>query len=208
MNTTKKVLCVAAAGFLAAVFLSGCATPAKQSSPNVSIKSAGAETPAAVEHAELTVANQGKSLVDQNGVEKFRATGDAVFGTDGEKLQGCMRCRNECIRYDSNGNCIQTIRSCTWDFDCGSTALKGSAPSMAKQSADIEKVELTVADHGKSLMDQNGVEKFRATGDAVFGTDGEKLQGCMRCTNECIRFDSNGKCIQTIRSCTWDFDCK
>ena len=34
------------------------------------------------------------------------------------KLQGCMRCSPECIVYDSNGNCIKSIQSCTWDFDC------------------------------------------------------------------------------------------
>jgi hypothetical protein len=117
MNAIKGILRAVAAALLGTILVSGCATQKPVSSPVVSQQSMSTEK-ATVEKVVFTVSNHGKSIVDSNGVEIARAVGNVSFGKDGDKMQGCMRCSNECIRYDSNGNCIQTIRSCTWDFDC------------------------------------------------------------------------------------------
>lgn len=75
-----------------------------------------------------------------------------------------------------------------------------------------------LSEDGKSIVDKNGnpVAKSSkplirplagAQSDSKTGPVREELQGCMKCSNECIVYDNQGKCIKTIRSCTWDFNC-
>lgn len=92
---------------------------------------------------ELAISQDGRSIVDQHGkvvawfVEDLRVKMPAEdvkaeSQTDAQtinkkmeavkanslKIQGCMRCKDECLIYDRDGRCIKTYRSCTWDFDC------------------------------------------------------------------------------------------
>lgn len=70
---------------------------------------------------ELSISADGRSIVDQNGKEvaRFKKGMQVKPAKAGAaKMQGCMCCEKTCIRYDNNGNCIQEINSCTWDFEC------------------------------------------------------------------------------------------
>ena len=58
---------------------------------------------------------------DQNGEEIARFVDDLrvqtmLKGVD-MKLQGCMRCWNECLIYEGE-QCVKWTRTCQWDFDC------------------------------------------------------------------------------------------
>jgi hypothetical protein len=70
---------------------------------------------------------------------------------------------------------------------------------------------LKLSDDGKALVDQNGQEIARFTEGiqvvAPKAAADQKLPGCMCCTDDCIAYDRDGKCIKKVRSCTWDFDC-
>lgn len=75
---------------------------------------------------------------------------------------------------------------------------------------DGKKLELSISKDGRAIVDQNGkvIARF-AKGLRVKATTkgtNAKLQGCFRCENECVIYDGN-RCVQYIRSCTWDFDC-
>ena len=113
MNVIKKIACAIAAALLATLLVSGCATQ-----KSVVFQQSMSGDKMNVEKVELVVSNHGKSIVDPQGVEIARAVGDIRFGKDGDKMQGCFRCTDDCVIYDSNGKCIKTVRSCTWDFDC------------------------------------------------------------------------------------------
>lgn len=68
----------------------------------------------------LNYSKDGKAILDQNGKEIARFAEDVQIKpvAAGDRLPGCMRCWDECLVYDSNGNCIKTYRTCQWDFDC------------------------------------------------------------------------------------------
>ena len=69
---------------------------------------------------ELSVSDDGRSIVDQGGKEVARFNeGCRVSPVKPgvQKLQGCMCCRPECLIYDEE-RCVKWVRSCTWDFDC------------------------------------------------------------------------------------------
>lgn len=75
-----------------------------------------------ITQVELRISDDGMAIVDQNGreiarfVEGMRVHTPSTKGIN-QKLQGCMRCRNECIIYEGE-RCVKTIRTCEWDFDC------------------------------------------------------------------------------------------
>ncbi len=75
---------------------------------------------------------------------------------------------------------------------------------------DGKKLELSLSKDGRAIVDQNGkvIARFSKGLRVKATTKGTnlKLQGCFRCVNECVIYDGN-RCIQYIRSCTWDFDC-
>jgi hypothetical protein len=88
----------------------------------------------------------------------------------------------------------------------------GVTKTEMKQKTTVD-VKLVVSADGKAILDENGNEVARFNEGYKIKTSGNtktllRLPGCMRCTKECVRWDSTGKCIQTINSCTWDFDCK
>jgi hypothetical protein len=92
----------------------------------------------------------------------------------------------------------------------GTTFANAAESEAAKQQGQFEIKELQISKDGKSIVDQNGREVARfVKGIQVKPTDvkSQKLQGCMCCTQECIAYDQNGKCVKTYSSCTWDFDC-
>ena len=67
----------------------------------------------------LKISPDGKAIVDQQGNEIARfKEGLQVTPAGTDRLPGCMRCWDECLIYDSNGNCIKYVRTCQWDFDC------------------------------------------------------------------------------------------
>lgn len=76
------------------------------------------------------------------------------------------------------------------------------------------KLELRISDDGKSLLDQNGNEVARfVEGTRVRMASknpkeiGVKMQGCWRCYPVCVVWEGK-KCVQWMRTCDWDFDCK
>lgn len=81
----------------------------------------------------------------------------------------------------------------------------------ATPPANATTLELSVSKDGRAIVDQNGkvIARF-ARGTRVRTATkaaGNKLQGCFHCTRECVVYDGD-RCVQYIRSCTWDFDCK
>lgn len=78
---------------------------------------------------QLSISPDHKSITDQHGnVVAHFAEGmevrPAVSASESKRpsagpvaLQGCMRCKDECIRWEGE-QCVQKVRSCTWDFDC------------------------------------------------------------------------------------------
>ncbi|MEW6529538.1 MAG: hypothetical protein AB1473_01805 [Thermodesulfobacteriota bacterium] len=75
----------------------------------------------------------------------------------------------------------------------------------------VSKLELRISDDGKSIVDQSGKEVARFVEGTRVQTmpkmKDQKLQGCMRCWDECLVYDGE-RCVKWIRTCQWDFDCK
>jgi hypothetical protein len=80
---------------------------------------------------------------------------------------------------------------------------------------EVTTLQLSISKDGRALVDQNGkvVANFvKGTqvkpGESLVKSSGQTkaMQGCMRCTYDCVVYDGN-RCIQRVRSCTWDFDC-
>lgn len=87
-------------------------------------------------------------------------------------------------------------------------------PKADKKKGEVTKLELRLSSDGKAIVDQNGKEVARfVEGTRVqITTKGkkagsQKMQGCWRCYYECVIWDGN-RCVQKIRTCDWDFDCK
>jgi len=80
-----------------------------------------AKSSPSVERSELSISSDGKRIVDQEGREIARfSEGMRMQSSEsgGVALQGCLCCKDDCVIYDSNGQCVKPINSCTWDFDC------------------------------------------------------------------------------------------
>lgn len=93
-------------------------------------------------------------------------------------------------------------------------AATAAEPKAAKQQREVTKMELSISKDGKAIVDQNGKEVARfVEGTRVQITtkgkkaDSQKMQGCWRCYYECVIWDGD-RCVQRIRTCDWDFDCK
>jgi len=92
-------------------------------------------------------------------------------------------------------------------FSVGQAAAEVTA--VEKKQADTTKVMLQVSPDGKSLVDQDGREVARFTEGIQVVPDksgDNKMPGCMCCKNDCIIYEGK-KCIKSVRSCQWDFDC-
>lgn len=90
------------------------------------------------------------------------------------------------------------------------TVAHAADPKTTKQQHPVEKMELQISKDGKTIVDQNGREVARfVKGMQVRPVEGatQSLPGCQVCTDECIIYEGE-RCVKTIRSCTWDFDCK
>jgi hypothetical protein len=70
--------------------------------------------------------------------------------------------------------------------------------------------QLRLSEDGKSILDDDGIVIGRFNLDVVIQAKDKssplKLPGHLHCVNECIAWDSNGKCVRTYRNCTWVFD--
>ena len=92
---------------------------------------------------ELHLSEDGTIIVDQDGreiakfVEGMRMRTPLKMGT--AKLQGCMRCWNECLIYEGD-RCVKSIRTCEWDFDCKSASAKASNAAAVNKSTDTPKI--------------------------------------------------------------------
>lgn len=93
-------------------------------------------------------------------------------------------------------------------------AIAAEAPKADKKKVEVTKLELQLSKDGKAIVDQNGNEVARfVEGTRVQitakgkKTASQKMQGCWRCYYECVIWDGN-RCVQKIRTCDWDFDCK
>ncbi|RJX31960.1 MAG: hypothetical protein C4516_04745 [Oxalobacter sp.] len=94
-----------------------------------------------------------------------------------------------------------TVNSCT--ACCKAAEKRGIKP---------EKLALRISSDGKTIVDQHGKEVARFSKNikvhvATKGVKDQKLQGCWHCYPECVVWDGN-RCMQWIRTCDWDFDCK
>lgn len=84
-------------------------------------------------------------------------------------------------------------------------------PSQASRSTLLP---LHLSDDGTAIVDEQGnliaqfVEGMNVKLQATTKSGGPGIPGCFCCTDECLAYDSNGKCVKTHRSCTWNFDCK
>jgi hypothetical protein len=117
----------------------------------------------------------------------------------------------------------------------GTTAQRSRARAKKEQEVKITTLELAISKDGRSIVDQNGnivarfVEGMQVKMPAQnAGDDNQKMesqsvdkekeqaasaaslkiQGCLRCHDECVIYDRDGKCVRYVRSCVWDFDCK
>jgi len=106
---------------------------------------------------------------------------------------------------------------------------KANAP---EPNPNITTLTLTISKDGRSIVDQTGnivarfVDDMRVqmapTGDTgesqkmqanaasqkmEVKAEGQQMKGCLRCHNECLIYDKDGRCVKWYRSCTWDFDC-
>jgi hypothetical protein len=73
-----------------------------------------------------------------------------------------------------------------------------------------ETMKLSISKDGTSIVDQDGkVVAHFVPGMSVRTPEAGNtaLQGCFRCTDDCVIYEGS-RCVKTIRSCTWDFDCK
>lgn len=81
----------------------------------------------------------------------------------------------------------------------------------AKEQRKITKMELRISNDGKAIVDQNGKEVARFVEGMQVQTmtkkKNQKMPGCMRCWNECIAYEGE-RCVKSVRTCEWDFDCK
>ncbi len=122
-------------------------------------------------------------------------------------------------------------------FTTGSAvAQRSKAKAKAQErNIDITTLTLTISEDGRSIVDQNGniVARFvdgmrvrmapnddnsesQKVQSASSGSqkkqdvkaEGQQMKGCLRCRNECLIYDKDGRCVKWYRSCTWDFDCK
>lgn len=96
-----------------------------------------------------------------------------------------------------------TANSCT--ACCKAAQQQGLSPG---------KLELRISDDGRAIVDQDGkaVARF-VDGTTVqpvahgLKTMNQKLQGCWHCYPVCI-ISEGTRCVQWVRTCDWDFDCK
>lgn len=102
---------------LMAIALVGCSDPkSPESSGNAANQGSNV--------LNLRISPDGTAIVDAEGnpiahfVEGMKVSLAPSTKSADAGIPGCMCCKDECIAYDSNGKCIKTYRSCTWDFDC------------------------------------------------------------------------------------------
>ena len=95
---------------------------------------------------------------------------------------------------------------------CGAMLLGGQAIAADMKATGKQPettLNLSVSKDGRSIVDQDGKEvaRFKEGMHVAPAKAGEKMQGCMRCTYDCVVYEGE-RCVKKIRSCTWDFDCK
>jgi hypothetical protein len=82
---------------------------------------------------------------------------------------------------------------------------------LEQKHGTVSIIKLRISADGKSIVDEQGNEIARFVEGMQVKTTGKgqtlTLPGCMCCQDECLVYDSNGKCVKWHRSCTWDFDC-
>jgi cell division protein FtsI/penicillin-binding protein 2 len=122
-------------------------------------------------------------------------------------------------------------------FTTGSAvAQRSKAKAKARErNIDITTLTLTISKDGRSIVDQNGkivarfvngmrvqmapngdISESQTMQSASSGSEKRKdvkaesqqMKGCLRCHDECLIYDKDGRCVKWYRSCTWDFDCK
>lgn len=76
-----------------------------------------------------------------------------------------------------------------------------------EQSKNLEPyiMELKISEDGHALVDQKGQEIARFKEGITMHTtkdEAHPIHWCMHCEPVCIRWDNQGRCIQTIQSCT------
>lgn len=105
----------------------------------------------------------------------------------------------ECDYCVCKGN--DTINSC-----------KSCCKKAEKLGLNPTKLNLQISKDGKAIVDQKGKEVARFAKDIKVqvmakGSKDQKLQGCWHCYPVCVVWDGN-RCMQWMRTCDWDFDCK
>ncbi len=114
--------------------------------------------------------------------------------------------------------CYSTIAfagDCDWCVCKGKDTVNSCTKCCAAAQEQSTKLQLRISGDGKAIVDQDGKEVARFAKDMKVQTATETkgkasnvaLQGCMRCTYECVVYQGE-RCVQRVRSCTWDFDCK
>lgn len=91
---------------------------------------------------------------------------------------------------------------------CVSASVLAVAP---EHQSDATELNLEISADGRAIVDQSGktIAQF-AKGTRIQSTKSGKrikLPGCMRCKKECVIYEGE-RCVQWVRSCEWDFDCK
>jgi hypothetical protein len=83
-----------------------------------------------------------------------------------------------------------------------------------QKKGEVTKLELYLSKDGKAIVDQDGKEIARfVEGTQVQITSkgkkiaSQKMQGCWRCYPVCVIWEGK-RCVQWMRTCDWDFDCK
>lgn len=112
------------------------------------------------------------------------------------------------MRFSKKSVCLIVVAMLALFFSSGYFAAE--KPECKNTKDNPAKLILNISADGKTIIDQDGNEIARFSEGIKVSTAKaveQKLQGCMRCWYECVTYEGE-KCVQWVRTCEWDFDCK
>ncbi len=100
--------------------------------------------------------------------------------------------------------------------DASGTANVDPKAAAAASKEGLSVLNLSISADGGAIVDAQGhtiatfaegIKVKMAGSSKSAANESLAIPGCMCCKDDCLVYDSNGKCIKTYRNCTWDFDC-
>lgn len=107
------------------------------------------------------------------------------------------------------GNCGHVPGGLTDPVTLSGTCGKCEREYTVTCKGDCLVLNLKISENGQTIVDDNGEEVASFREGLIVNCQKEdgvqKLPGRLVCKDECIAYDSNGKCVRYVRSCTWEF---